>query len=104
MENSLGCVWVPKLAFLLFGFSLISLHLQVTGKSSLPYLLLHYTDNGWILSNLKECAHFSCANRLCFSTPSTLDLVFVVRQGKLLQVLDIDLKRERENWAEKHLV
>ncbi|XP_067557563.1 netrin receptor DCC-like [Pseudorca crassidens] len=31
MENSLGCVWVPKLAFVLFGATLLSAHLQVTG-------------------------------------------------------------------------
>ncbi|XP_058133726.1 netrin receptor DCC isoform X1 [Dasypus novemcinctus] len=31
MENSLGCVWVPKLAFVLFGASLLSAPLQVTG-------------------------------------------------------------------------
>lgn len=37
MENSLGCVWVPKLAFVLFGASLLSAHLQVTGKSSVPF-------------------------------------------------------------------
>lgn len=37
MENSLGCVWVPKLAFVLFGASLLSAHLQVSGKSSVPF-------------------------------------------------------------------
>lgn len=37
MENSLGCVWLPKLAFVLFGASLLSAHLQVTGKSSVPF-------------------------------------------------------------------
>lgn len=34
MENSLGCVWVPKLAFLLLGFTLANLHPPVSGKSA----------------------------------------------------------------------
>ncbi|XP_050800593.1 netrin receptor DCC isoform X1 [Gopherus flavomarginatus] len=42
MENSLGCVWVPKLAFLLFGFSLISLNLQVTGSQVKGFTSLRF--------------------------------------------------------------
>uniref|UniRef100_A0A7N4NUV9 Netrin receptor DCC n=1 Tax=Sarcophilus harrisii TaxID=9305 RepID=A0A7N4NUV9_SARHA len=42
MENSLGCVWVPKLAFVLFGASLLSLHLQVTGSQIKSFTSLRF--------------------------------------------------------------
>ncbi|XP_075788767.1 netrin receptor DCC isoform X2 [Pelodiscus sinensis] len=42
MENSLGCAWVPKLAVLLFGFSLISLNLQVTGSQVQGFTSLRF--------------------------------------------------------------
>ncbi|EDL09563.1 netrin receptor DCC precursor [Mus musculus] len=44
MENSLGCVWVPKLAFVLFGASLLSAHLQVTGFQIKPFTSLHFVS------------------------------------------------------------
>ena len=37
MENSLGCVWVPRLAFVLFGATLLSARLQVTGERFFPF-------------------------------------------------------------------
>ncbi|XP_019522685.1 PREDICTED: netrin receptor DCC-like [Hipposideros armiger] len=42
MENSLGCVWVPKLAFVLFGATLLSAHLQVTGFQIKAFTSLHF--------------------------------------------------------------
>ncbi|KAM9262175.1 netrin receptor DCC [Morus bassanus] len=42
MENSLGCVWVPKLAFLLFGFTLASLHPRVSGSQIKTFTSLRF--------------------------------------------------------------
>ncbi|KAM6363502.1 netrin receptor DCC [Pluvialis apricaria] len=42
MENSLGCVWVPKLLFLLFGFSLASLHPRVSGSQIKTFTSLRF--------------------------------------------------------------
>ncbi|XP_012507177.1 PREDICTED: netrin receptor DCC [Propithecus coquereli] len=42
MENSLGCVWVPKLAFVLFGASLLSAHLQVAGFQIKAFTALRF--------------------------------------------------------------
>ncbi|XP_060136345.1 netrin receptor DCC [Zootoca vivipara] len=42
MENSLGCVWVPKLAFLLFGIFVITLDLTVTGTQVKGFTTLRF--------------------------------------------------------------
>ncbi|XP_068784649.1 netrin receptor DCC [Struthio camelus] len=42
MENSLGCVWVPKLAFLFFGFTLLSPHLRVAGSQVKGFTSLRF--------------------------------------------------------------
>ncbi|XP_072716354.1 netrin receptor DCC isoform X4 [Ciconia boyciana] len=42
MENSLGCVWVPKLAFLLFGFTVASLHPRVSGSQIKTFTSLRF--------------------------------------------------------------
>ncbi|XP_062455460.1 netrin receptor DCC [Rhea pennata] len=42
MENSLGCVWVPKLAFLVLGFALLSLRLQVSGSQVKGFTSLRF--------------------------------------------------------------
>ncbi|XP_055994031.1 netrin receptor DCC isoform X2 [Sorex fumeus] len=42
MENSLGCVWVPKLAFVLLGATLLSAHLQVSGFQIKAFTALHF--------------------------------------------------------------
>lgn len=47
MENNLGSVWLPKLAFLLFVISFLALDLEVTGKSYLGLFscaLLSFVD------------------------------------------------------------
>ncbi|XP_049637634.1 netrin receptor DCC-like [Suncus etruscus] len=42
MENSLGCVWGPKLAFVLLGATLFSAHLQVSGFQIKAFTALHF--------------------------------------------------------------
>ncbi|XP_075582412.1 netrin receptor DCC [Pelecanus crispus] len=42
MENSLGCVWVPKLPFLLLGFALASLHPRVSGSQIKTFTSLRF--------------------------------------------------------------
>ncbi|XP_068280521.1 netrin receptor DCC [Nyctibius grandis] len=42
MENSLGCVWVPKLVCLLFGFTLASLHPRVSGSQIKTFTSLRF--------------------------------------------------------------
>ncbi|XP_056181720.1 netrin receptor DCC [Falco biarmicus] len=42
MENSLGCVWVPKLVFLLFGFTLANLHPRVSGSQIKTFTSLRF--------------------------------------------------------------
>lgn len=83
MENSLGCVWVPKLAFLLFGFTLASLQPRVSGKSALPYFPLRSGARGIFLRIPKQRAPFSGANGLFSPSASTI-LVF---RGVLLSVV-----------------
>ncbi|XP_013930250.1 PREDICTED: netrin receptor DCC-like, partial [Thamnophis sirtalis] len=42
MENNLGSVWLPKLAFLLFVVSLLTLDLEVTGAQIMGFTTLHF--------------------------------------------------------------
>ncbi|XP_019351392.1 netrin receptor DCC isoform X2 [Alligator mississippiensis] len=98
MENSLGCVWVPKLAFLLFGFSLISLHLQVTGSQVKGFTSLRF------LTEPSDAVTMRGSNVLLNCTAESDQGIPVIKWKKDAVFLNLAVDERRQQLANGSLL
>ncbi|XP_043403133.1 netrin receptor DCC isoform X2 [Chelonia mydas] len=98
MENSLGCVWVPKLAFLLFGFSLISLNLQVTGSQVKGFTSLRF------LTEPSDAVTMRGSNVLLNCTVESDQGIPVIKWKKDAVFLNLAVDERRQQMANGSLL
>ncbi|KAG6930424.1 DCC netrin 1 receptor [Chelydra serpentina] len=98
MENSLGCVWVPKLAFLLFGFSLISLNLQVTGSQVKGFTSLRF------LTEPSDAVTMRGSNVLLNCTVESNQGIPVIKWKKDAVFLNLAVDERRQQMANGSLL
>lgn len=98
MENSLGCAGVPKLAFLLFGISLVAWDSQVTGKSLERLFFAPLLS--WLLFRGRSRATWRDATDYCFSC-RLLRVVLPMARGA--GGVDVSSARDVvESWPKPH--
>nr|XP_042706605.1 netrin receptor DCC isoform X2 [Chrysemys picta bellii] len=98
MENSLACVWVPKLAFLLFGFSLISLNLQVTGSQVKGFTSLRF------LTEPSDAVTMRGSNVLLNCTVESDQGIPVIKWKKDAVFLNLAVDERRQQMANGSLL
>ncbi|XP_038258329.1 netrin receptor DCC isoform X1 [Dermochelys coriacea] len=98
MENSLGCVWVPKLAFLLFGFSLINLNLQVTGSQVKGFTSLRF------LTEPSDAVTMRGSNVLLNCTVESDQEIPVIKWKKDAVFLNLAVDERRQQMANGSLL